>query len=233
MALPAILPLLLSGATTGYGIYKQNQAGDAAIKASESKMADEMRRQAEFDAQAEANTAKSLAQYDPDSLETDQKNIVAKNLDRVSSLIEQQAPVKFGSKDAPKIIKDNNARRSAKAGADVSKFANAMAKFGAQGQSLSDAGLVASAGAQRGGQINRNRMSSSNMLANEMRNAHNLAVSPIGDAATTLGAMGLTSSLAGDFGTFGSGVDEFGFKKGDPLSPLNLKNPKPLTARKK
>jgi len=208
---------------TGAGLYKQNRAQKDASALSRSRFSAEMLRQAEMDAASKGKVADSLAQFDADAMEKSKSGIVAKNLENVASLISQEAPISFGTKNAPTVIKDVKGASSKAAKRATGAFAKALAEYGGQGQALAAANLNMGANAQGINQINRDKGISAGMLANEMNTAANSAYSPIGHAATTVGQAGLSASLSGQLGDLGGGVDQWGYKLNDPLSPSNLK----------
>jgi len=229
---------LASLLATGAGIYKQNKSSDEAAALGRSRFSAEMLRQAEMDAASKGKVADSLAQFDADAMEKSKSGIVADNLENVASLISQEAPISFGTKNAPTVIKDVKGASSKAAQRATGAFAKALAEYGGQGQALAAANLNMGANAQGINRINRDKGISAGMLANEMINrdkgisagmlanemntAANSAYSPIGHAATTVGQAGLSASLSGQLGDLGGGVDQC-YKLNDPLSPSNLK----------
>ena len=163
--------LLLAAASSAYGAKSQRSAARKEDEAGASAISAESERQRAIQEKAAQAAKDSLAEYDKDAFKDTEEGFVAKNLAKVSGLM-AGAPTgaSFTSKSAPTVIKDAMTTSSDKAKSDYGSFAEALARYGAQGNALGLAGLNSSGNSQTIGMLGNDSARSSAMLGHEIAN---------------------------------------------------------------
>jgi len=203
---PAIAGLVLSAGTTGLGLAQRKAASRRAAEKQAQQLQLEQQRQAAIAQQSKEKAAGSLAQFTPEAFKESEDEIVGRDLQTIGNLIADQAPAaSFTESSAPEVIKAQFAKKGKEASGDVSKFAEALSRFGAQGQALNLANIRGSSNAQRIRGLTTDALVSAGLLGSELQTAGRGAASPIGAALTGVGQAGLSAALGGQFGSFRGG----------------------------
>jgi hypothetical protein len=219
MGLPTFVVPLISGLTAIGGTAAQAAAARRAEQKQAMAMHQERMRQKAIQEEQRQKALESLGEFETGKQKKIQDEIVGRNLKQVSELISKSPSAQsFRAGSAPEVIGRQFKSEQAKGEEQAGAFAEALARFGAQGQALQRGLLTSNANAQAVDRLGRDALTSSGLLGIEMENARRMADSPFGNALVGIGQAGLAYGIGG--GAYGkntkagpAGYDKYGFNK--------------------